>query len=158
MGGLGWRRAVAAHALRLVTVFFLGLRPTTPRHRRSAIGCKKNRALRGSAAHLPTSLVCLESRGMRSLRGGRKRGFALCWYFREIGAGRLAARGGGLLGEEGGEVGCGGEGVGALEVGACLLGLVVEDVVVADGEQCCEVVGVECQDVVICGDGFGELS
>ena len=93
-----------------------------------------------------------------SFARGRKRGFALCWYFREIGAGRLAARGGGLLGEEGGEVGCGGEGVGALEVGACLLGLVVEDVVVADGEQCCEVVGVECQDVLICGDGFGELS
>lgn len=70
MGGLGWRRAVAAHALRLVTVFFLGLRPTTPRHRRSAIGCKKNRALRGSAAHLPTSLVCLKSRILRSLLRG----------------------------------------------------------------------------------------
>lgn len=67
VGGLGWRRAVAAHALRLVTVFFLGLRPTTPRHRRSAIGCKKNRALRGSAAHLPTSLVCLKSRVLRLL-------------------------------------------------------------------------------------------
>ena len=41
VAGLGCRRTVTARSLRLVTGFFLGLRPTTPRHRRSAIGCKK---------------------------------------------------------------------------------------------------------------------
>ena len=43
--GLGCRRTVTARALRLVTGFFLGLRPTTPRHRRSAV-VKKSRAPR----------------------------------------------------------------------------------------------------------------
>lgn len=65
--GLGCRRTVTARALRLVTGFFWGcvrqLRATDAPQ--SVV--KKNRALRGSAAHLPTSLVCLKSRILRLL-------------------------------------------------------------------------------------------
>lgn len=52
VAGLGCRRTVTARALRLVTVFFLGLRPTTPRHRRSAIGCKKKIARSAARLHI----------------------------------------------------------------------------------------------------------
>lgn len=60
--------------------------------------------------------------------------------------------------EEGGEVGGGGEGVGSVKVGACLPGLAGDEEIVADVEEGCEVVGVEGEDVLIGGDGFGVLS
>lgn len=65
---------------------------------------------------------------------------------------------GGLGGEEVGEVWCGGDVVGALEVGACLMGVASEVEIVADGEEGCEVVGVDGEDPMVGVHGLCVLS